>query len=132
MSMKKKADEVVFKRGGKVMRALALEFTKRVVEKTPVDTGRARSNWNTSIGRPRFATTDVVADITKTLAEAAETFAKWEDPIKKPAFLANGLPYIKRLEDGHSKTQAPAGMVRVTKAELSTFWGRLVRRVRNG
>ncbi len=44
---------------GKLLRALALEFIRRVIEKTPVQFGRARAGWTSfaiSLGRsPRVS-----------------------------------------------------------------------------
>ena len=36
-------------------------------------------------------------------------------------FITNNVPYIIELEDGHSKRQAPAGMVAVTFANLNAM-----------
>jgi hypothetical protein len=73
-----------------VFRKTALEVEKRVVIRTPVDTGRARAGWGLAM-QGKFT-----------------------------AVLANNVPYIVKLEYGHSK-QAPAGMVRPTLAEFSNI-----------
>lgn len=43
----------------------------------------------------------------------------------KRIYIANGLPYILRLENGWSK-QAPAGMVAITLAELPSLAGQII------
>ena len=85
--------------------------------KTPVDTGRARGNWQTTIGKP--ATGNVDAEDKgggATIAKVAGAVQGWDG--MGDAFLSNNLPYINRLENGYSG-QAPSGMVRVTMTEFS-------------
>ena len=100
-----------------VTRAIALEVFRRVILKTPVDTGRARGNWQCTISVPASSVADVEdKGGGKAIAQAADEVMGWE-PEKVVIFLTNNLPYIHRLEDGYSQ-QAPAGMVAVTLAEL--------------
>ena len=97
----------------KKKRLIGLKVLRGVVLKTPVDTGRAMANWQLSINIPK---TDVkkttkntaVADGNRTL----KTIKLGED-----IYITNNLPYIGRLERGHSK-QAPRGMVALTLAEI--------------
>lgn len=72
---------------------------------TPVDTGNAQANWQTSLDAPAL---DVV------------TVGAGPGPMEVPGpgfdaerlrFLANNVAYIQRLDAGHSQ-QAPAGFVR--------------------
>lgn len=99
-----------------VVRKISLDMFARVILRTPVDTGRARGNWQVSIG----AVNDSVIEVndkagTVTISKAAAAVAKVKagDTI----FLCNSLPYIHRLETGWSK-QAPAGMVGITIEEF--------------
>lgn len=85
---------------------LALTLHKKITEKTPVDTGRARANWFVAEGAPRLDTTTAVSPV----APPALTG-------KSVIFITNSLPYIVPLEYGHSK-QAAFGMVRVAIAEV--------------
>lgn len=71
---------------------------------TPVDTGRARSNWLPSIGTPR-------SDTTENLSGSTEIASNYK--LGQKIFITNNLPYIKRLNEGHS-TQAPSGYVELT------------------
>ena len=123
--------------GTKVLRALALDFIRRVIEKTPVDFGRARAGWTSfavSLGRsPRIA-----AGSGKGRAPGVTTSGKGlrlsaseeqAQGLKEGSFrqnlkgssqfieLINGVPYIVHLEFGSSR-QAPAGMMRVTFKEM--------------
>jgi hypothetical protein len=96
-----------------VVQRSTLEVFRSVVQKSPVDTGRFRANWNASHGTPDAHTTQSV-DQGRGIAEAskAATFA-----VGGVIYLTNGLPYAVRLEYGYSK-QAPSGMVRLSAAEF--------------
>lgn len=98
------------------LRALTLETDRRLVLRTPVDKGRARGNWNITMGAPDFSTTDRVnkAGIPATPGHVKALLGS---NIRRSIFIVNGLPYVPRLEFGWSK-QAPNGMVRITAAEM--------------
>lgn len=99
-------------------RKLALEALRRVVLKTPVDTGRARGNWQTTIDRPATGTQETTDPSGgQTISEGSNVIG--QAPIFRPIVLTNNLPYIERLEDGSSQ-QAPNGMLSVTVAELES------------
>ena len=103
------------------IRKITLEAFKRVILKTPVDTGRARANWSTSTGAPvTFSIVGEDKSGTATLKKAADGVEAWE--CTGGIFLSNNLPYIIPLEYGHSN-QAPGGMVRITVAEMQA-WAR--------
>lgn len=98
-------------------RKVALELFKRVIYKTPVDTGRARSNWQVTIGTTASGTVEIddksgAATMGKAVADSRGF--KAGDTI----YLTNNLPYIRRLEEGWSR-QAPAGMVALTVQEFA-------------
>ena len=99
---------------GMTIRKVAMEVFHRVIIRTPVDTGRARANWQTSIGAPAEGEVDST-DRDRGLVEASREIDKHTGD--ESIFLANNLPYIEALENGSSKTQAPAGMVKVTLSE---------------
>ena len=104
-----------------VIRKIAFETFKRVVLRTPVDTGRARANWGVRVGQPTtFTTEGVDKGGGKTLQAAMEGVNAWS--ADGSIFLTNNLSYILGLEysDPGSK-QAPAGMVRVTIAEMKAW-----------
>lgn len=99
-----------------LQRKIVLEALKRVVLKTPVDTGRARGNWQVSIGSPAGTKLDVTdkaggETITKGLAVLTGL-----SPYQI-VFIDNNLEYIEFLEHGSSK-QAPTGMLKITVEEL--------------
>ncbi|MTI92147.1 MAG: hypothetical protein FH750_12345 [Pseudomonas stutzeri] len=99
----------------KIARTAALELFSSVIRSTPVDTGRARGNWQTSVGQP---TPNEIDRDDKSGAQAlTEVQAKTPEGAGQEVFLTNNLPYIYSLEFGSSK-QAPAGMVRINFARV--------------
>ena len=99
----------------KISRTAALEFFGGTVKTTPVKTGRARGNWQTSVGQP---TPNEIDRDDKSGAQAlTEVQAKTPEGAGQEVFLTNNLPYIYSLEFGSSK-QAPAGMVRINFARV--------------
>jgi len=103
----------------KFMRKLALVVDQTVVVATPVDTGRARSNWRVSVNAPLRDTTNayVLGEKGSTtgqntgaaIAQAKEAVSR-VDSSRDVIYISNNLPYIGRLNDGYS-AQAPAGYV---------------------
>ena len=68
---------------------------------TPVDTGRARSNWHLDVGAPTVQLVEPGGDLPTDVSRYT---------VNQTIFISNNVPYIRRLNEGHSK-QAPAGFV---------------------
>lgn len=103
-------------------RMIGLEALKRVIEKSPVDEGRFKGNWQVTIAAPATGTVDRLdRDGSATLAEGSAVIGGLTEA--KAIWLVNNLPYASRLENGWSK-QAPAGVVAVTIAELEAHFAR--------
>jgi hypothetical protein len=103
------------------VKKLTFELLSRVVLKTPVDTGRARGNFQVTIGSPAETTLEALdrgggATISAGLTGLAALTAL------VPVWITNNLPYIERLENGWSK-QAPQGMLAVSMAEIRVIFG---------
>jgi len=111
-------------------RAISLELFSGVIRDTPADTGRARGNWQASIGTPENgvisggdeSATETPApngDGPKT-AEAIKAVDRIIDSfgMGKVIYLSNNLPYIYRLEFLAWSKQSPAGMVRKNAARI--------------
>jgi len=94
------------------VRGTLFALTSRVIKETPVDTGRLRNNWQSSIGRPiRSEKTGVDRSGAGAINEAAAVAKKME--LGNVFYFTNNLPYAARIEfQGHSQ-QAPQGMLRV-------------------
>ena len=111
------------------VRKICLDLLTGIVLKTPVDTGRARANWFTSIGSPTSGTINFDADAGRGVAAPNQSAASIDAISKGSAAIAkatgnvlwitNNLPYIYRLEFEGWSRQAPAGMVRVTINDIT-------------
>lgn len=112
--MKKRA-ELVSDNASKAVRATALAIDQRVVTSTPVDTGRARSNWIASLNTPsRVGNREPLAgpgSAGPAISEAQAVIARFgEDDAS--IWISNSVPYIELLNDGSSQ-QAPANFVQL-------------------
>ena len=94
---------------------IALDLLARIVLKTPVKTGRAKGNWQTSINvfseEEKFSSTPV--------EDGARAVAKL--PAFATVFLTNNVPYIVFLEQGSSQ-QAASGMVAISLEEMRAIF----------
>lgn len=106
----------------KIMKTAALELFKSVIMMTPVDTGRARGNWQCTENKEASGIIKKIRNESETIRVMMDKVIK--SSIEKGIFLTNNLPYIQKLEyggygdgpktqGGYSK-QAPQGMVRVS------------------
>lgn len=89
------------------IRATLFEVGTAIIKETPVDTGRARGNWQASVNSAasgELSRTSEGAAIVQLSQEASAA-------IGNTFFFTNNVPYIRRLEYGYSD-QAPQGMVR--------------------
>ena len=122
-----------------VISKICLDLAYAIVLKTPVDTGRARANWQASIGQPVSHTMEFGGDTgsnavapnksrASEFAKANAEAAAFQAP-GNVFYISNNLPYIASLEfglyrpgpntvGGFSK-QAPSGMVRISINEIS-------------
>lgn len=138
--MKRKALAELERKTNNLMRAYLLRLTAQVVVETPVDTGRARSNWNVSVNKPDRRTFQVKGRGVSGAAERAayETYTNqqkaentrigesvnfWDGQV---GWLVNGLPYIMRLEKGWSRVKAPNGMVKISIEGLKPWFEKQV------
>lgn len=102
-----------------MMRKTVITVASAVALRTPVDTGRARANWQTQIGS---AAGGIVGGFTKgkdgstgaaAAAQAINNAVTTMNGYKKggvDVFISNNLPYIDVLNKGSSQ-QAPAGFI---------------------
>jgi hypothetical protein len=99
-----------------VKKGLAAQALRGIVVKTPVDTGRARSNTMVGIGSVNYVTVeDEDPSGESSIARGLEMIG--QAVLGASIWITNSLPYFRRLEYGWSK-QAPQGMVRVTALEI--------------
>jgi hypothetical protein len=113
----------------KLQKKIVLEALKKIVQKTPVDTGRARGNWQTSIGSPIESAIErlepkgnepqIEAGTAETIVAGLSAITSL--PPYSIVWISNNMNYIEFLEGGSSK-QAPAGMVMLTVEELRVMF----------
>jgi len=115
-----------------VFTKVGLQAFKRVIEKTPVDTGRAKGNWQISIDAPIMTGVDTV-DTTQVGSfsddrrlEAMSVLAGLREWAEIKIFITNNVVYIYPLEMGHSKQSW--GMARTTVQELRSYINAIVNR----
>lgn len=99
----------------RLVREAAIAILQAVTVATPVDTGRARSNWIVALGQPSVRTRKAFAPGKKLgSGEGANLRAVLDEGnakiserrTGKAIYISNNLPYIARLNDGYS-AQAP-------------------------
>lgn len=121
-----------------VRKAYAFALYSSIVKKTPVDTGRARGNWNITVGEDDYTQTENKTPRFQGVDQIPEP--RGDETI----YISNNLPYITKLEyggypnppkkgsgktvNGYSK-QAPEGMVGVTLANNENIFNSAVRSV---
>jgi hypothetical protein len=98
---------------------IVANIASRLDERSPVDTGRFRANWNYGLGAPDLSTTTATAPASggasgRIIAQIPEQASG------KVHFISNSLPYAQSLEDGSSR-QAPHGFLSRTVVEFQTF-----------
>lgn len=114
-----------------VRRAVILKLFTSVIRDTPVDTGRLRTAWRTSVGSPNLSqppeglssyNTGEAVEQVKSAAESSNN--------NDVVILSNSLPYVSRIEyEGWSHTKAPQGMVRRNVARFRQLLSSEVQRL---
>lgn len=100
----------------KTVKGATVTIATNIINETPVDTGAAKGNWQASVGQPKIGILDQQDPAgEKAIADAIKAIP---DEAGSVVYLSNNLPYINRLEYGHSD-QAPQGMVRVNTGKWS-------------
>jgi len=127
--MKNKAEQVK-SHENKAMRILGMETIRRLAIETPVDTGRARSNWLVGLGIPPTQEIEPYAAGTKGSTGAINSqmatdkglmiISQYTRDKHEALYLRNNVNYINDLNAGTSR-QAPSGYVNdaVKKAQES-------------
>ena len=87
-----------------VMSRVIVAIDAKLVEVSPVDTGRFKANWVLGNGAINTATNQ---STTPANNEGAIMSIKFNG---QTVYLSNSLPYAQRLDDGSSK-QAPLGVI---------------------
>lgn len=118
-------------RANAVVRKIVIDVGTALVMKSPVGDadywlmpappgyvgGRFRANWQYGVGHYDASTSEKIdqaggATINTIVGKIPA------DAGGQIHYITNSLPYAKRLEEGHSKRQAPHGMVAITVLEF--------------
>lgn len=109
----KKALEAI----GQTFKDVVIQVGETLINLSPVDTGRFKANWHASLDRVEPATfDDYDKEGDETIASLIAAFNDLQPG--QTVYIVNNLAYAIPLEYGHSQTQAPAGMVRLTVAQF--------------
>ena len=111
--------------------------------RTPVDTGRARSNWVVGLNSPSSTPSSnldtdpgpVTSDGTGKSKAKSRMIMKVKTANAentKSYILTNNVVYAIRLEYGWSRRQAPSGMVRITLREFNRVVQRVASEIKKG
>lgn len=100
----------------KTLRHTVVLTSQGVIMNSPVLTGRLRANWQ--FGKVAPAGTVDLPDTSGAAALARIAGQVTSLKAGGECWIVNNLPYAGRIEYGHSSVKAPAGMVRVTLANL--------------
>ena len=94
-----------------VMRSSVLRLGNRIIQDSPVDTGRFINNWMSAVGTSDNSTHD---DESMSGSQSQEDLERMSAELKgdQIGYFTNSLPYAEALELG-SSAKAPAGMVAV-------------------
>lgn len=93
----------------KTVRAVTVSLFNGIIRDTPVDEGRLRGDWQTTVGTPAAGENGRVDPGGR--AAMAEVEANTPEGAGQLTYLTNSMPYAEAIEEGSSK-QAPEGMVR--------------------
>lgn len=103
----------------KLVRKVAIVSYQSIVFRTPVDTGKARSNWHLTLDSPRFSVRQPFAPGIKLgINETANAQAAINQALSllstrrngQDIYIVNNVKYIQKLNNG-SSPQAPASFV---------------------
>ena len=109
-SQLKTARKQIIKEVDETRQATTIELFSSVILDTPIDTGRARGNWQVSMNAPIKSEIDRLdTSGNKAVQDVIDTVMK--SFFDGTIYLTNNLPYIEALEFG-SSNQMPEGMVR--------------------
>ena len=107
-------EKILRKIAKKAVEEVIVEAYDSLTDKSPVDTGLFRANWNISSNEPD----ETVERTTNRMVNTSDVrnAARAAMNSSAPIFITNGLPYARRLEYGHS--QKSQGMLRRTAQKL--------------
>jgi hypothetical protein len=101
-----------------LLRRIMLQLLRDVVLETPVDTGRARGNWQVSINKSPEGEIEPKADV---ISEGLATLVDLKQNPYAVVYLTNNVSYIKYLEEGTSQRGGKHMLARGLERVKSTY-----------
>lgn len=101
-----------------VVKKIVFDMHAEVARLTPIDTGRARANWQVGPGLNGISLWSGFTKGATLLGDVGK--------IDLIAYIFNNVEYIQYLENGSSQKQAPHGMVRITVAKFQQYVNKAV------
>ena len=101
-----------------LIRATVLNVMSNIIRRTPVDTGYLRANWQANLNAipsSSYVFEGKKKPIAQTVESAADAVGNMG--IGDTVFFVNDAPYAVAIEMGHSRKQAPVGMMRISVME---------------
>lgn len=121
----------------RLTRRVALAADQAVVMETPVDTGRAKSNWIVTLGSPSGATINAysegeggstaAANEAAAQAQAESVISGYDGDAGLEIHITNNLPYIEELNQGSSMQAAPGYVEQALVQVLSIIRGGVIK-----
>lgn len=122
----------------RVVRLIAQQVWLALFRRSPVDTGRFRASWRIAFGAP-----DLSAEAFRPKTEESRARARAEEePLRNAGldkaliakfgvdvWFTNSVEYALILEDGHSKRQAPLGVLSQSFEEVKAKVDTIIRAV---
>lgn len=126
LQLKAEKDKILLELFPTFIIKLSLQVLMGVVMRTPVDTGRARGNWQVSIGATIEGTIErsekgTIGDPSgATVREGELVLSRYSG--FQSVFIVNNVEYIEYLNEGSSK-QIPANFIELTLTEVAAQFG---------
>ncbi len=118
----KKVTRLVEERAITVSKRIALATHRRLVKATPVKTGRTSASWTIAVGAPNLNIRPpgryYVGSAFQRLKATRRNLRGFK--LGDEIFIANGAPWIRKLNNGSSR-QAPKRFVEAVVREVRTF-----------
>jgi len=106
-----------------VTKKILIDLARAIIRSTPVDTGRAKGNWQYSAGSQiqEISLDDKSGNVaTAKIIEQVALISEGDLERGESFYIGNNLDYIEGLEYGDSK-QSPQGMLRINVAKFNAF-----------
>lgn len=99
-----------------------------IIDRTPVDTGRLKNNWLTSVATPNRK---ILKGFDKSGSKAKKRVEANLGEGDVAVYMSNNLPYAVAIEEGHSKENAPDGMVKINVERFESIMRESVSKFRD-